>query len=376
MTLHEAVEKYGSKRAAAKALGIPWTSFRRQYKAEKSTQPAVTAATTRSSIEQQVADAGFSMDDVASAWIKSKEHSVQVKKKKGGLPKPLGEHLQKYLEVSRTHTLRGPESVSENCMLVIGLHDFHLGKLTWSQEDGEDYDLDIASAIYRQAVADTLSFFGSPAISKVVLPIGSDFFHSNNFKSETESGTKLDSTDDRMSKVFDCGVASVVAAIDDCLSVADVQVVWIPGNHDRESSWYLSQVLRHRYENNKSVTIDHRDVPRKYIRFGDSLIGMTHKPNKRLPLTMSIEASKDWCEVNTREWHVGHYHTRREERYMSCNEELGVIQRTLPSLSTCDSWHNSNLFINNLRAAESFLYSYDTGYAGSRVAKVREVTHE
>ncbi len=371
MKLHEAVELHGSKRAAAKALGIPWTTFRRQYKDEVSASEVVVSPSTNE-LDAAVLAAGFELGDITGAWLKSKTGTVQVKKKRNTEPKQLGEHLQHYLKTSRSHVVRGTETVSESCMLVIGLHDFHLGKLTWDVEVGEDYDLDIASVVYRQAVSDTLGFFGSPSINRIVLPIGSDFFHSNNFKSETDSGTKLDSTDDRMSKVFDCGVAAVVSAIDDCVQIADVQIVWIPGNHDRESSWYLSQVLKHRYQDNPYVTIDHRDTPRKYVRYGDSLIGMTHKPNKRLPLTMSIEAARDWSEVHTREWHVGHHHTRREERFMVANEELGVVQRTLASLSTCDSWHNENMFINNLRAAESFLYSFDTGYAGSRIAKVRQ----
>jgi len=114
MKLHEAVELHGSKRAAAKALGIPWTTFRRQYKDEVRLETLIEDARSvvitdeeleaqrqsfafgnmslenpevsrelvkRASIEQQVLDAGFSMDDVASAWIKSKEHSVQVKKR-------------------------------------------------------------------------------------------------------------------------------------------------------------------------------------------------------------------------------------------------------------------------------------------------------
>ncbi len=315
---------------------------------------------------------GVSQDAISCIWDKSPQASVRIDNKKRQKFKEPGEHIQRFLQASKSHVIRPTEAVSDPCMLVIGLQDVHFGKNAWAKEVGEDYDLEIASGLYRQAVSDTLTFFGRPNVSKIVFPIGGDFFHSNNFKSETESGTRLESVDDRMSKVFDCGVAAVISAIEDCVAIADTEVVWIPGNHDRESSWYLARLLGCKYENSPYVKIDYRDISRKYVRYGTNLIGLTHKPNKKLPLTMAIEVPLEWGSTTTREVHTGHYHTRRTESFVTCYEDAGVVHRILPSLSATDSWHFANSFIGNLRSAESLLYSYEGGYHGSCVAKVRK----
>lgn len=384
------VETYGSIRKAAKAAGIPRTTFQRLLKkaqkahnaleshkiaqeATESKDDSGVIPPQKSVLEGHAERLGVSVDEISCVWEKTPEASVRIDKKHQQKFKDVGEHIQHFLKSSKSHVIRPCESRSEPCMLVIGLHDFHIGKLVWNKEAGEDYDLEIASTIYRQAVSDTLGFFGSPQVEKIVFPIGSDFFHSNSFKSETESGTRLDSLDDRMSKVFDCGIASVIAAIEDCVQIADVEVVWIPGNH--ESSWYLARALSLKYEGSPYVKVDHRDISRKYLKYGTNLIGMTHRTTKMdatLPLIMATEVPQEWAATTTRELHTGHLHTRREVRYSPVHEQSGVVFRILASLSATDAWHHENLFVGNLRAAESFLYSRESGYLGSRIAKVRK----
>ncbi len=77
MKLHDAVELHGSKRAAARALGIPESTLRGRYKAERVDQPTPPA----NELDAAVIAAGFSLSDVTGAWLKGKTGTVQVKKK-------------------------------------------------------------------------------------------------------------------------------------------------------------------------------------------------------------------------------------------------------------------------------------------------------
>jgi len=401
MTLHEAVDKHGSKRAAAKALGIPWTSFRRQYKAEKNTVPAscvvckdtgtvsriescygfpaetviepcVCKPTAKSSIEQQVTDAGFSMDDVSSAWIKSKEHSVQVKKRPQTAVE-LTPGFVSLLDSVRKHVVRKSECRSADSMLIVSLCDTHFGKRAWRKEAGEDYDAEIASAIYRQAVSDALAYFNPTRIKKIVVPIGHDLLHVDNLRSETTAGTRVDSTDTRFHKVFDMAVAAVVAAVEDCASIADVYVPVVPGNHDENCSVLLSKVVKQYFKDDPRVTVDDSEICRKYLHWGCNLICMTHRFAKpdAAPNILATEAPWEWGMSTCREVHTGHFHTRRATAYRPYYETHGVVVRVLPSLSATDTWHHTQGYIGSLRAAESYLYSEETGIIGSHLAKVR-----
>jgi len=371
MTLHEAVEKHGSKRAAAKALGIPWTSFRRQYKAEKGLVPVSTPQIAKSSIEQQVIDAGFSMEDVSSAWIKSKEHSVQVKKRAQAVT--LTDGFVESLEKARTHVVSRPQHESADCMLVVSLHDAHFAKLSYNRETGANYDLKIAATLYREAVWDALKFFNPARIKHIVFPIGSDLLHTDNMQGTTTSGTPVEATDNRFHHVFDTAMAAVIAGLEDCISIADVYAPVVPGNHDYCSSILLAKAVKQYFKGDSRIVIDDDEISRKYYHWGRNLLCFSHRFTKldKAPVIMATEAPQQWANSVTREVMTGHTHRQHASQYSHYTEISGVIVRVLPSLSATDRWHYDNGFIGNLRAAESHLYSETEGYIGSHISKAR-----
>src|SRR5690606_18469359 len=103
----------------------------------------------------------------------------------------------------------------------------------------------------------------------------------------TAKGTYVDSVDDRFPRVFQTAMESLIYAVDLCREHAEIEFVWVPGNHDPTTSWYLSQALKHRYHNDKHVKVDDGPAPRKYKRWGKNLLGLTHGNNEKhdsLPL--------------------------------------------------------------------------------------------
>lgn len=249
-------------------------------------------------------------------------------------------------------------------LLEVSLFDAHFGKLAWAAETGESYDLKIAKRVYTEAVTDLLRMSNGFNIDKCLFPVGQDFFHINNANNTTARGTPQ-STDGRLAKIFDVGCQAVIEAVNNCLAVAPVEVIWVPGNHDPETSWYLTQFLKAYYRNNKDVIIDNEPKTRKYRAYGVGLIGFAHGDREKhssLPNIMAAEVPKLWAESKCRHWHLGHYHKRAESIHNAADTYNGVEVRTLPSLSGADAWHYQEGYVKNPRAAEAYLWCQRNGY--------------
>lgn len=259
-------------------------------------------------------------------------------------------------------------------MLEISLFDTHFGKLAWGMETGDDYDLKIAERIYHDAVVDLLAKTHSFGVEKILFPVGQDFFHIDNDKNTTFNGT-LQDVDGRLPKIFDVGCRSIIRAIDYCAAVAPVEVLWIPGNHDRETSMYLCKLLKAWYRNCDRVQVDDGPKFRKYYRYGVCLIGFTHgdmEKHASLPAIMAGEVPHDWAESQHREWHLGHFHKKKEVSYSAGDTHVGVQVRVLPSLCGTDAWHYDMGYVKNRRSAEAYLWNRETGYAGHLASNTLE----
>ncbi len=163
----------------------------------------------------------------------------------------------------------------EGMVYEIDMPDLHFGKLAWAEETGQDYDIQIATDATTYAFLELLSYVKSVPISKILLPLGNDFFNVNGAGETTVNGTKQ-MEDTRWQKTFRKGRQLLVGLIDLCAQVAPVDVPIIPGNHDRERMFYLGDALECWYHECPNVSVDNRAILRKYYSFGKNLIGFTH----------------------------------------------------------------------------------------------------
>lgn len=259
-------------------------------------------------------------------------------------------------------------------LAVVGLFDAHFGKLAWKPETGTDYDLKIAQNVFRNAVVDLIARCQNHRkIEKFCLPVGNDFFHIDNKQNTTLRGTPQD-TDGRYIKIFQAGKLAVIWAIEQMMQYADVDVVWVPGNHDPTMSYHLAETIDSWFHKSKQVKVDITPPTRKYYRWNDTLIGLTHgdavKP-ENLPNLMAVERPEDWAATTCREWLIGHRHRSIKWITKSTDTFEGTIVRTLQSLSGTDAWHYENGYVNTRRAAEVLFYEKDFGYAGDSIAQAR-----
>lgn len=260
-------------------------------------------------------------------------------------------------------------AVDDPHVLEISLPDIHIGKLVWGTEtDGPSYDSKLATAQAMDAAKELWARASVFPVSRILLPLGSDLFHTDNMNNTTTAGTAVDS-DSRWQKSFRMGVELAIQLIEFSRGKTPdgVDVLMIPGNHDFTRTAYLGLVLEMMYRNCPDVRIDNSPNPRKYFRFGTTLLGFTHgdkEKHDRLPLIMAGERAKDWSETTHREIHLGHLHSMRETRYVAGNEHGHVRVRILPSLCANDAWHHMSGYVGSQRAAEAYLWSFKRGYVG------------
>ena len=273
-----------------------------------------------------------------------------------GLCKRIADHAPKYPKTRKTK--------DSGNMLEISLYDVHVGKLGWGREVGEDYDLEISETRIASALAGLLDRSAHYKFDKIVLPVGQDYFHINSAEMTTERGTPQD-VDGRFEKIFETGFNAMINAVDVLQKVAPVELLYVPGNHDRRTSWHLCGVLDAWYRNNNRVMVDKEPTKRKYRTWGPVLLGFTHgdkvKPDN-LPGTMAVEVPQLWAETKHREWHTGHLHKRKGTVYTFADTLHTVTVRVLPSISGTDAWHYENGYIGNDKAAEAYVWSKDHGY--------------
>jgi hypothetical protein len=292
------------------------------------------------------------------AWLNRKVHEIQARDAIAALLLDAKKQSPKVTVKKYKNKVAG--------LYEIDMPDVHLGRQTWAEESGQNSDLKIMTGLVKLAMADLLSRVASTSISRVLFPVGNDFFNVNDKREETMHGTRQQE-DQRWQKTFREGRKLLVCLIDMCAEIAPVDVLIIPGNHDEERIFYMGDALDCWYHNNQNVSIDNRAVKRKYYQFDRNLIGFTHgyyeKPEK-LAFIMPNEVPDLWAKTTNHEWHLGDKHQKKDSVYYKTTDGNGIMVRILRSLAAPDAWTFDKGFISSPRAAEAFMWHPENGVVG------------
>jgi len=268
-------------------------------------------------------------------WLKRKAPQVV------GLQAVLSDFLERAAGVPVRPRAPHLAPIKGGCLAELDLFDLHYGKLCWAAETGESYDIKHAERVFKEAVLRLRDSCLPYGISRFLLPVGNDFLNVDNAARTTTAGTPQDE-DGRWQRTFRGGLDLFIWAIDTLLEKGPVDIVAVPGNHDFERLYYLVCALSCQYRNTPQVTIDNRPTVRKYVEFGNTLLGFTHSDkelDKNLPLIMAVEQKHAWGRVKFREFHCGHIHHDRQRDFQPLLDHLGVTVRWLRALSAADAWH-------------------------------------
>ena len=252
--------------------------------------------------------------------------------------------------------ISAPSKVNKNLPTVCGvmsLQDIHFGK-----EGNNTIDLDFESAIEDLIQRASVSHH----IEVLYFVIGGDLINMDTFGGTTTSGTPLDNSmkaTDAYIQAFDCMHWAVVNLANYC---DKLKVVYLPGNHDRLSSFHLAHALSKSIES-PNIEWDVEYAERKAYVWGENFNAFEHGDvkSKSTPLVYATEFPNLWGLTKFRTLFTGHYHQNRKVEYLTASEEVGFVHKTLPSLCKSDYYHYHNKYVGNRRSAVLELQSFTTG---------------
>ena len=200
--------------------------------------------------------------------------------------------------------------------------------------------------------------------------------HFDSVRQTTTYGDHHLDVDTRYQKVYLGALKCLTYIIEGFLSICDdVEIIYVPGNHDYTSGFTLAVALDQRYLRDPRVKTNLDMNPRKYITHGGTVIGFDHGKDVReanYPTVLACEAKELWAGSTWREMQIGHTHQRKERWYKGTTPTNGVLVRTNPSLSGTDAWHHGKGFLGEpIKSMEAWRYD-ESGYRGSHVALARD----
>jgi len=258
-----------------------------------------------------------------------------------------------------------PDDRKDLHLLEISAFDLHLGKIGIKKDK---YSLDIAQERLLSAIDHLLYRAQGYYIDKILFIVGHDLLNSDKDwpVPSTTRGTPQFNSDYHID-MYRAARKLMIKAIDILSEVADVHVMVIPGNHDRESVMHLGDTLELYYGNNENVKVDNNDCLMKALPYGNNLIISDHGDGPKtndLPGIISQRFKNLWSDVDYVEVHRGHYHTNKATKLQAIEELNGITVRNLSSMSATDYWHDSKGFIGNIKKAQAFIYSRQNGLQG------------
>lgn len=267
------------------------------------------------------------------------------------------------LNQSDTPNVKSSKILSnKESLLEISIPDLHIGKMSWDKETGEDYDIEIASKRFKDAVENFINEVPLDRVERILLPLGNDLLNVDNKMNTTTSGTPQ-SSDSRFGKMFKAVKNLMVDTIDKLSLIAPVDVLIVPGNHDEATMFTLGELLDAWYRESKVVKIFNSPKLRKYYEYGKNMIMFTHGDKEKHGELGQIAAHEEalmWGRTKYREVHLGHLHKSKTIAYTTGDEYPGFKIRILPSLCAADAWHYANGYLSS-KAAKAFLWDKEKG---------------
>ena len=240
----------------------------------------------------------------------------------------------------------------EEVCAVISLQDLHFGKL--GNENIKDR---VKKALSRL----TYSLHNSYKVQKIVFVLGGDLINMDTFTNTTTAGTHVESSMNAI-VAYQESFNSMYFAINYLKQFCNtLHIVYIPGNHDRLSSFHLAHALQHSVRNEDSIIWDCEYSERKVLTYGINMFCIEHGDVKINPLVYATEFATEWGSTSNRVIYTGHYHHKKTTTYITENEIHGISVKVIPSLSNVDYWHYHNKYTGAKKTAIVDIYSITDG---------------
>lgn len=203
-----------------------------------------------------------------------------------------------------------PYNESEE-ILEINYTDLHVGLLAWREETGADFDLNIIEQRFKESIADIIHRCRGRKFKLIRFITIGDILHIDNENQTTTKGT-FQQADGRIAKIFDRAADLLLYALNTLLELkTPIEYVYLSGNHDRNTGYFLAHTTRNAFKKNSNIEFDISPNPLKVKIYGNSLVGYCHgdMPEKNIGTWLIKSFRKEYGQTQYAEIHSGHLHS-------------------------------------------------------------------
>lgn len=213
-------------------------------------------------------------------------------------------------EIPRVSMTNPPPHGNENLLNCYVITDYHFGALSWREETGADWDINIAEQMiirwFSQAIIQ------SPDADTAVFAQLSDFLHFDGMDAVTPASKHLLDVDTRFAKLVRSAIRILRTVIDMLLQKHQhVHIIMADANHDPVSQIWLREWFAVFYENEPRITVDTSPNPYNAYEFGKTAL-FFHHGHKRKVSNISEVFVAQFREMFGRTKyayaHMGHLH--------------------------------------------------------------------
>ena len=243
-------------------------------------------------------------------------------------------------------------------MILIGISDLHYGLLA-KDNLSEEYNMKIANERFNKILTDVIQRKqDNQDIEKVILLIGNDFLNADNLQGTTSRHMTPQDQETNWYEMITSATEMLIEGIEKLrFFFPKIEVVNVKGNHDEMSMFGIMQTLNAYYKNSLSVIINTDCRFRQYIKYGTSLIGLSHNERiQDITKIMAAESGTDWGECKYKCFLLGHLHDRKE-----VGDDYGVDIYRLPSVSGASAWTSQQGYCGTNKMSQSFVFDKSKG---------------
>ena len=236
--------------------------------------------------------------------------------------------------------------------LEINLADVHIDKLCCLDETRNEYSTQIGIERLWQVIEDIVEKTKYFKIKKILFPFGQDVANIDNMFNTTTKGTAQD-TDVKYDVLYKTLLKNIINIIHRLTKIAPVEIIYVGGNHDKMTSFTMTEAMYWHFLNNEKVEVDSIFNNRKYRLVGNTLLGFAHGADekKNIIYCMQNDVPEMWGKAKYREYHLSHFH-----KEMAVDEKNGIIMRWISAICGNDAWTHNSGYVGSQKKAQSFIW--------------------
>lgn len=250
---------------------------------------------------------------------------------------------------------------------VIG--DAHIGALVQDHQNLNQgkWDLNTAETATLEAINYLIGVSGGADIGMLV-DVG-DFAHADNSANVSQSG-HFHKTDGDFKDVITACMRIYRQAIEMMLGAhREVVVMIVRGNHNKDSSLFMSAMLEAVYDNEPRVNILCNRHKFMHYEYGNNFFGSHHGDRMKIDQAYQFFTrtfSESWGRTKHRHCFMGHIH------HQTAKEHGGMFFESYNTIASTDEWHSHSGY-GSKRSMTSIIFDKDHGEVQRHKVNINQI---